>query len=430
MSFDNIRALADAVLLEGYALYPYRSSAAKNQFRWTFGVLAPREWSEAGGCERWWLRMQCLVHGSEASAISGRLRFLQLVRRRVEASQNGELIEVDRLDAGEQLVLPWDEGKVTEVALSASLGQTGHAAGVELDCAVAGGLETEPIRADDGALVGRIVRQRWPISGRVCVRSHSMGNRLHRLEILVENLTPWRHDGAPRNDALRAAMLSTHLLLRVHRGEFVSLIDPPSWAEAVAAECQNEGTYPVLAGQQGHRHLILSAPIVLYDHPQLAPESPGNFYDATEIDALLSLRTTTLTEGEKREVRATDARTAALLERVDSMPPEVMERLHGAVRELSVIAPRAELRFEPGDRVRLLAPRGRTDAQDALLVGCTATVERTLQDVDGESYLAVTIDEDPAAELHRWYGRFHYYRPDEVELVSRAQPTAAAETSE
>ena len=50
--------IADAVLYEGYVLYPYRASSRKNQVRWQFGVLAPRAWSEAGGCEEWWMQTE------------------------------------------------------------------------------------------------------------------------------------------------------------------------------------------------------------------------------------------------------------------------------------------------------------------------------------------------------------------------------------
>jgi hypothetical protein len=37
------------------------------------------------------------------------------------------------------------------------------------------------------------------------------------------------------------------------------------------------------------------------------------------------------------------------------------------------------------------------------------------RDVDGGTHVAVTIDDDPAAELHDWYGRYFYFRPEEVE---------------
>ncbi len=74
--------------------------------------------------------------------------------------------------------------------------------------------------------------------------------------------------------------------------------------------------------------------IILEDHPAIAPESPGALYDATEIDEILALRTAALTDEEKREARGTDDRAAAVIDLADTMPPEVLERLHGAVRSL------------------------------------------------------------------------------------------------
>ncbi len=79
---------------------------------------------------------------------------------------------------------------------------------------------------------------------------------------------------------------------------------------------------------------MLSSPIILEDYPRVAPESPADLFDATEIDEILTLRTMALTDEEKREARATDPRAAALIDRVDNMPPEMLDRLHGAIRYL------------------------------------------------------------------------------------------------
>lgn len=88
----------------------------------------------------------------------------------------------------------------------------------------------------------------------------------------------------------------------------------------------------MLIGDKGRQDTVLSAPIILYDYPQIAPESPGDFFDLTEIDELLTLRTMTLTDDEKREVRGTDSRAAAVLDRADGLPEEILARLHGSVR--------------------------------------------------------------------------------------------------
>ena len=78
--------------------------------------------------------------------------------------------------------------------------------------------------------------------------------------------------------------------------------------------------WPVLAGTPGERDVMLSSPIILYDYPALAPESPGPFCDSTEIDELLTLRVMTLTDEEKNEARATDERARAIIDRPD-IPP-------------------------------------------------------------------------------------------------------------
>ena len=80
---------------------------------------------------------------------------------------------------------------------------------------------------------------------------------------------------------------------------------------------------------------MLSSPIILYDHPQIAPESAGNLFDSTEIDEILSLRILTLTDDEKREMRQSDDRAREILERTENMPEEQFMKLHGVLRGLT-----------------------------------------------------------------------------------------------
>jgi hypothetical protein len=429
--FERARQIADAVLLEGYVLYPYRASSAKNRWRWSFGVLAPRAWSEASGCEPWWLEVQCLVERTAPGAprLRGRLRFLQARRRTVEAALEGVgLRPVEELEAEGRRFVPWDEGDVREIDLALGL-----AAGAErsVDVEAPAGEDEEPIRSSMGVLLGRVVRRRRAARGRVAMSCEDAGGALLRVRVRVENVTPWEDGRSPRDAVLAASFLAAHLILSVDDGAFVSLLDPPDAARAAAAACRNVRVFPVLAGADGERDLLLASPIILYDHPRIAPESPGEFFDATEIDELLALRTATLTDAEKREARATDPRAAALVERVERMPPELLERLHGAARELRAaeMVPRAAdatpgAAYRPGDRVRLRPGVRRTDAQDLLYAGRVATVREVKRDVDGRACLAVTVDDDPAAELHDWVGRYHHYFPDEVEPLA---PAAAAE---
>lgn len=429
MSFERARAIADAVLLEGYVLYPYRASALKNRFRFSFGVLAPRAWSEAGGCERWWLEAQCLVEGDERTRVNGRLRFLQLQRRTIEERRERGFRATSCLNVNGRSHVPWDEGQTHETDFGAELCRLLEGPTL-VPFEAPAGCESDELSDEHGVVRGRVHKERWSTHGGVSLSCERVvaARPLMRVTVRVENRTGWEDRDAKREEVLRASCLSTHLLLAVSGGAFVSLHDPPAWAEQAAAACENVATWPVLAGDKGQRDLVLASPIILYDHPQIAPESPGDFFDATEIDELLTLRTQTLTDDEKREVRATDERTAALLDRVEGMPREVFDRLHGAVRELERIEDKSEGGAPPGievgARVVLRPGTRRTDAQDLLFEGRVAVVEKIEHDVDGRVFVSVTLEDDPAADLNRWYGRFHQYNIDEVELIDVSERRA------
>jgi hydrogenase maturation protease len=131
-------------------------------------------------------------------------------------------------------------------------------------------------------------------------------------------------------------LASTHTILGVREGEFVSLLDPPEALRETAASCRNAGTWPVLVGVEGERNMMLSSPIILYDYPQVAPESGGDLFDATEIDEILTLRIMTLTDVEKREMRGADERARQMLERTETLAPEQLMKLHGAIKKVKV----------------------------------------------------------------------------------------------
>ncbi len=412
MSFDSARAVADAVLFEGYALYPYRPSSRKNASRWQFGVLAPRLFSERDGGDPWWMETQCLVEPQGEARVEARLRFLRLRRRQVFAPRPVESLEVDG-----RLLVSWDEAELHEVGLEVS------ARGGERNFALPGDLDVETVGP------ARVERSRQALSGAmrgsVEAAQGAGGRSCLRVRVRVENVTPWAEDAA-RGEVMGASLLSAHLLLRVTGGVFLSLIDPPVWAEQAAAACRNTRVFPVLAGTRGARDLVLASPIILYDHPEVAPESPGDLFDATEIDEILSLRTRTMTDAEKREAQAADPRIAALIARTDGLSSESLSRLHGVMRPLrpdgyaTAAEPPAKQTdgHAPGDRVRLRPGARRSDAQDMFLEGRLATVRCVLHDVDGRVCLAVTVDDDPAADERHAHGRYHYFYVDEVERVA------------
>lgn len=442
MTFEHARKVADAVLYEGYVLYPYRASARKNRLRWQFGVLAPRAWSEGGGGEAWWMQTACLVEPRGDTQLTGRVRFLHVLTRTVEEASGEGFRPVESLDVAGHLWTSWEEGIEREVDFNQPLPSEGCQAERVVRFAFPGDRREEPIGVAGDRLAGRVVRTQHPLEGviRVSVERVGGSHPVLAVRIRVENVTSIDAPKAARSEVLGTFLVGTHTLLAVVGGEFVSLLDAPPWAPAAGLSSDNVRTWPVLIGPAGSREVMLSSPIILQDHPEIAPESAGDLFDATEIDEILTLRTMTLTEEEKREARATDPRAAEIIDRVDSMPAELLERLHGAIRSVRpATEPAAETPpwWDPGvdasvspetdqvevagvavargSRVRLCPGARRADAQDMFLAGRVARVEGVFLDVEDKRYLAVTLEEDPAAELHQWHGRYLYFAPDEVE---------------
>ena len=419
MNLDSVRSIADAVLYEGSILYPYRASAQKNQSRWQFGVMMAPGYAAADPSEISFTRAECVLEHAGQPAVRVLLRFLQVQRR-----------------TGDSGV--WDEAVEREVEVAADSAAL-FGDGVTREFTVEGGED----RAED---LDGLVRRREPLAGAVAVRAAEVPGpwRSLRLQVRVENRTVLGVVPRRREDALPSALVAAHTIITVDGGKFLSMTDPPEWARPTVAECRNEGGWPVLADPGDH--VVLSSPIILYDHPELAEESPGELYDGTEIDEILTLRTLALSDDEKAEARATDPRAAALLDRVESMDPQAMVRLHGTIRSPRPAPgldeppgeppvpwwdPDADASVSPdtdsvtiggqpiarGSLVRLRPGARRADAQDMFLAGRLAEVQAVLYDVDEHPYLAVSLADQPDEDLRIAHGRFLYFMPDEVEPV-------------
>jgi hypothetical protein len=193
-------------------------------------------------------------------------------------------------------------------------------------------VQAERLREPDGHVAGLLLRRWHALAGTLEVTARPLADGLWRLAAEIHNTTRW--DGTEREDALARTFCSCHTVLRVRDGAFVSLTDPPEPLRAAAAACRNEGTWPVLAGEPGDRSTLLSSPIILEDHPRIAPESPGDLFDGGEIDQLLTLSILSLTEEERAEMRDTDPRAREILERTEALTPEELMRLHGVMHDL------------------------------------------------------------------------------------------------
>jgi hypothetical protein len=436
-NWDRARSIADAVLYEGYLLYPYRASSSKNQTRWQFGVLGPVGAADAGIGEDDSISAQFLAEGANGIALV--VRFLQLQHRATERDTGCRRYHpVDELATPSGSWLSWDEAVEVELSFG------------PFDFTESSQQWTVPVMAASGADVelvdgGRLVRTREDICAELTV-GVERDDSLCRVTVTVRNTTE-ADEHAGKDWAIARSLIGTHVIAEALGGAFISLLEPPDRAAAAAARCRQHRCFPVLAGPPGETDLLLVSPIILYDHPEIAEQSEGALYDSTEIDEILTLRVMTMTDDEKAQARATDPLAAQIIDRCDAMSPEAMQRLHGVLRDphmggltgesglipeipdgvewwdpLADNAVRPDIdavlvngvRVSRGSRVRL-HPGRRADAQDLFFVGKTARVTSVHEDVDGNQHVAVVVDDDPAADLHDWYGRYLYFAPDEVE---------------
>ena len=447
---QQVKRIVDALLYEGYILYPYRPTSAKNRQRWTFGGIYPRVYSQAtGGAEPWCIQTQCVLQGGDNTQLSVRVRFLHPLARDV-----GELPEpltewpqthepqfrrVPSLTLGDTLLYSWQEATEREVAppdcrVGDLLRQS-----ASLPFAFQGWRESVPLKEDANLFRGVLVRSQTTVQGRVELSAETVGRGIHRLTVRIENDTQMDPAGVTdREHASLYSFASTHTILSTVDGQFVSLIDPSPEIAGAAAACVNVGAYPVLVGAPGARDTLLASPIILYDYPQVAPESAGDLYDGTEIDEILSLNILAMTDAEKREMAAADPRAAALLARTEALGMEDFIRLHGTFRDrhpadsdhhnsvdcAAALGPHLAYDrnggspLKVGERVRL-HPRSGGDIMDLVLDGKTAVIEAIERDLEDRLHVAVALDDDPGREwgLQRMPGHRFFFSPEEIESV-------------
>jgi len=352
--------LVRSLLYEGYALYPYTPGAAKNATPTPFGIVYPPAYALRNRSTFDHLQVECILVGEPGCELEASVHFLQAtgsahraVERRVDVSAAETPFEFDTL------------------------------------------------------------------RGCVLLARERLDGDRERIALRVLNETPFHGDG--RAEALTHSLLSTHPVLRARGGRFLSPLE--------ADGCENVNTWPVLASPNDD--VVVGGAIFLPDHPRIAPESHGDLFDGTEIEEALLLHVHALSDAEREAITAQDDPVRELVARASATGADEIASVHGELRPAAP-EPGFDPGFDPRDGERealvdgrrfrrneqvVLRLEGRTDPYDQLLAGRTATIERIYLDVDGRVYLGVTIDSDPMQEVMRETGRYHFFFPDEVELV-------------
>lgn len=273
-----LESLLGTLLYEGYALYPYTSTAAKNATPTPFGIAYPPTYAEETPAAFDRLRLHGVVLGDPATRVRAEVRFLQA------APEGGHRAVERRLK-----ILPRS-----------------------LD-----GLRATP-HAETYDFAGLTVRLR--------LSAERLGRSMWRIALCVHNTTPLA-PGAGRSEALCSSLLSTHPLLLLSRGSFVSPLERDGDLGRAVESCASVNTYPVLASLEDD--VLLGAAIVLPDHPELAPESRGDLFDGTEIEEALVLHVLALSDAEREQIEADDPAIRAMVARTAAATPDELLRLHG-----------------------------------------------------------------------------------------------------
>jgi hypothetical protein len=377
---SQLEAMIDTLLWEGYALYPYTPGATKNATPTPFGIVYPPVY--AAGLQTTYdhLELRCELEAPADAVLEAELRFL-------------------------------------------ASGATRHMAGARtltLPGAMVGALAVQA--AEKEASVEP--EQGPPLVIGLTLGAAQLGPGRYEVWLRVENRTVVS-SGLDRAGALARSLLSTHPVLRVTGGRFISPLE---------REYASVNTFPVLATPADDA--VIGAAIVLPDHPQIAPESRGSMFDGTEIEEALLLHVQVLSDEERAEIERQDPTVREMINRAAAATPEDIVALHGRteLRDPQTDEPPPEPAWLPDPRAGeetvdvggktfrrggkvVIRPPADADIQARMLEGRTATIEKIFTDYDGKTHLGVTIDDDPGQELMRETGRYLYFFGPEVEVL-------------
>lgn len=258
-----VEELLDSLVFEGYALYPYTSAATKNATPTPFGIVYPPAYAAGADGPLDHLQAQVVQAGGPDCGISGEVRFLSATGPGHQAQER-------------RVAIPEPAARVA--------------------------IDVPPLTATAVLSVEEVAAGR-------------------RVTLRVENHTVVE-PGLARAEALRSSLLSTHVVLRVAGGRFVSPLE--------AEWCENVNTWPFLATDADDA--VVGAAMVLPDHPELAPQSRGSMFDGTEIEEALLLHVLALSDAEREQIAAADPAVREMVARAAAAAPEEVMRLHGVMR--------------------------------------------------------------------------------------------------
>ncbi|MEP6513945.1 MAG: hypothetical protein ABJA79_08750 [Parafilimonas sp.] len=341
LSADSIlENLTRTLLYEGYALYPYHRSAVKNQKPIPFGVVFPRDYNAHNEHARSNMQTQCIIDGSDDSLININVRFLHLKKIELlehiapEENAGNDFIPVFNLtvkDKSYQAGWQTIERKITAGDLQiAQLIRHKEVISIGFDKM----FERKNIYADSDTIAAKQINNVSEIKGTVIIAAALVENmqNVFRITVNISNTTPVADaEVVTRDEVLSQSFLSTHIVLQTRNAAFISHQSPGEKWEAAIAGCENINTWPILIDENDTT--LLSSPIILYDHPQINPQSSGDLFDSTEIEEALLLHVNLLSDEEKKRIAQSDEKLQAMLSKVSQVTLEELINFHSGLKE-------------------------------------------------------------------------------------------------
>lgn len=333
-----LEEITRAVLYEGYSLFPYNRSATKNVKPVPFGAIYPQAYQKYNPEIHATSRTECVLEGTGETELEVRIRFLHLRSKKIlkidlEGVGQDQFKPIDTLRAGGKTYASGWEAVEREIDFGKHAVAELLKENIEREIASEGEETNELIYDEQGQIVGNRFVQQSELGGAASLWARpAEGKAGFRIMVTITNATSVSNPKTcSRNEVYARSFLSAHTILTAEKGHFISLTDPePGWKKLVS-HCNNINTWPVLIDAEDKT--MLSSPIVLYDHPQIAPESTGDLFDSTEIEEALILHIATLPEEERKRIDDSDDKMRTMMERVENITPEELKKLHGGFKE-------------------------------------------------------------------------------------------------
>ncbi len=442
---EHLRQLVDTLLFEGYALYPYTPGATKNATPTPFGIVYPPIYAACGEATFDHLRLQVIAQAPAEATVAVDVRFLEPSGERHEGTERGVQVPATTLAAleAEAVEVPFAfdavRGHVRVTAQAFSNGLTRVSASVHNTTEVDEGLD-RPGALRSSMLSTHVVAT---VTGGTFMSPIAPPDHAATANMACANVNTFPVLATPEDDVVLGAAIVLPDHPQIAPESKGSLFDSTEIEEALLLHllALSEGEVDSIAEQDPavremlerairttpeefaklRGRVTMSEPGKDFATTGLAPrpDVPGGHGFPADPFGADPFGTSDGPGGPLPPLRFIDADgNEAPLD-----IPTVGQEVKGE-RELTVEG----VTYRLGDRVRLKPEAGR-NAQDHLLDGKSATIERIYVDYSEVVHLCVTVDDDPGQELMRDIGRYLYFKPDEVVPSPRGSGTIGGAAS-